>query len=150
MSSPFNNIFDIQPNILRNRKSKYSVYYKPYDTENLFQKEQRKYIKARSNVYKKSRFATPKIGSTIKIFSIKYLVDSYNPYNGKHTLLNTRSFQKRHFDLQLYNWKYDYSADKKFSKSNLLKPIPNQVHNSTDILPKPLPNINNTDFPKPF
>ena len=62
MSSPFNNIFDIQPNILRNRKSKYSVYYKPYDTENLFQKEQRKYLKARSNVYKKSRFATPKIG----------------------------------------------------------------------------------------
>jgi hypothetical protein len=146
MSSPFTNIFDIQPNVLRNRKNKYSLYY----TENLFQKEQRKYLKARSSVYKKSRFATPKLGSTIKIFSIKYLVDSYNPYNGKHTLLNIRSFQKRHFDLQLYNWKYDYSVDNKFKKSNLLKPIPNQIQNSVDILPKPLPNINNTSLPEPF
>ena len=58
--------------------------------------------------------------------------------NNKHTLINVKNFQRRHFDLQLYSWKYVPSnAIETFRYTKI---IPN-VRTNLGFFLEPLPPI---------
>ena len=110
MANPFDNDYNmfIGKNQLTNRKNKFTINYTDPDEieEEIYRMKQRRFIKNRSQYYKDMSVSEPKVGSIIKIYNINYYVESFNMLNNKHTLINVKNFQRRHFDLQLYSWKY--------------------------------------------
>lgn len=110
MANPFDNDFNmfIGKNQLTNRKNKFTINYTDPDQieEEIYRMKQRRFIKNRSQYYNDMSTSEPKVGSIIKIYNINYYVESFNMLNNKHTLINVKNFQRRHFDLQLYSWKY--------------------------------------------
>ena len=110
MSSPIFNDFSMFPNMkqLTNRKNKYTIKYTTTDEieEAIYQKKQRRYLKNRSEFFNNQSDNKPNNGEIVKIYNIEYYVETFNPLNGKHALINTQNFSRRYFDLQLYTWEY--------------------------------------------
>jgi len=110
MSSPIFNDLSLFPNMkqLTNRKNKYTIKYTNTDEieEAIYQKKQRRYLKNRSDFFNNQCSNKPCNGEIVKIYNVEYYVETFNPLNGKHTLINTRNFNRRYFDLQLYTWNY--------------------------------------------
>ena len=70
---------------------------------------------------------------------VEYYVENFNPLNGKHTVVNTRNFQRRYFDLQLYSWDYVKPLfTNKFKLPAQIKP----TIRSNLLIKQPLPAIN--------
>lgn len=142
MSSPIFNDLSLFPNMkqLTNRKNKYTIKYTNTDEieEAIYQKKQRRYLKNRSEFFNNQCNNKPCNGEIVKIYNVEYYVETFNPLNGKHTLINTRNFNRRYFDLQLYTWNYV----KPMFKDNFKMPEPIFPNIKTNMFLKtPLPAI---------
>jgi len=146
MSSPIFNDLSLFPNMkqLTNRKNKYTIKYTNTDDieEAIYQKKQRRYLKNRSNFFYNQSDNKPSNGEVVKIYNIEYYVENFNPLNGKHTLINTRNYSRRYFDLQLYTWDYVKSLSQ--DKFKMPAPIFPKIKTNLFLKP-PLPAINNIE-----
>tara|TARA_B100000963_G_scaffold115614_1_gene100707 strand:- start:323 stop:1321 length:999 start_codon:yes stop_codon:yes gene_type:complete len=153
MSSPIHDENNLFPNLnlkqLTNRKNKFTIKYNNTDEieEAIYLKKQRRYLKNRSEFFSNQSLSEPKTGEIIKIYNIEYFVEAFNPLNGKHTLVNTRNFQRRYFDLQLYSWNYVKPLfTNKFTLPDVIKP----TIRSNLLLKSPLPAIPKLSDKKPI
>ena len=151
MSSPIYNENSLFPNMkqLTNRKNKFTIKYNSTDEieEAIYLKKQRRYLKNRSEFFSNQNTSEPKIGEIVKIYNIEYYVEAFNQLNGKHTLVNTRNFQRRYFDLQLYTW--NYIKPLFTNKFKIPEPIKPTIRSNL-LLKQPLPAIPRFDKVKPI